>query len=305
MTRPNLFTTWLVATVAILLLAPVAFGTNNLRAPFIESENPPTVQEYFAQVRGESLTLFQSDDKGDKGVSFDINGDKNGKSGKSGRKSGTRAFLYSLAIPGLGQLYTGSKIKAAAFFGAEALCWAGYISYDSKGNDKTAIFEDYANTHWSQGRYEDYLYTNWQVRDDDSVYRNPGDPSSFYFTHHLPDTKTQQYFEMIGKYNQFVFGWDDVDPLTSPDEDAHEDKYSGRRMIYEDMRYDANKMYDRASTALKVMMANHLISAFWAALDAKRYNDNADSFAARMTVRAIVAKSDRGRYPMLTMSYKF
>jgi hypothetical protein len=186
------------------------------------------------------------------------------------------------------------------------LSWTGLFVYHHKGDVKTDQFNAYADTYWSNDRYTDFLYINWQVRDDDSTYNTPGDPTSgFFFTHHLPDTKTQQYYEMIGKYDQFVFGWADVAPLTTPDRHATERASSALRLHYEDMRHDANNMYDRATTSLLVMMVNHIISGFEAAWSAKRHNDRLDESQQRLSFRAMAASNEYGRFPMLTMQYRF
>ena len=57
---------------------------------------------------------------------------------RNGYKSPSKAFLLSLALPGLGQYYSGSKIKAAAFVGVEAFAWLMRGKWNSEGTDLTA-----------------------------------------------------------------------------------------------------------------------------------------------------------------------
>jgi hypothetical protein len=219
------------------------------------------------------------------------------------RKSVFKAFALSAIVPGAGQLYTGSKWKAVAFLGLEALSWTGYIMYHKKGDEKTTDFEQFAGDHWSENRYENFLYRNWGVYDDDSAYNDYG---HLYFGHHLPTTTTQQYYEMIGKYDQFVFGWDDVDTIaTPPIPENLPTAYSERREMYENMRHDANMMFDRASASLIVMMVNHLASGVEAALAARNHNRNVDALTDRVTIRAVTAEIERRSVPMLTITYKF
>jgi hypothetical protein len=295
------------AGIALILLLVVFSGTvlSSTAAPvrpLVNEEDNSSVSLYLTQMKGANLANLQATDDVDRPPSMDMaqKGKQQDKYHES--KSPLKAFLYSTIIPGSGQWYTGSKFKAALFFGVEALTWTGHIVYNNKGNKWTEDFELFANTYWSQDRYEDFLYRNWGVRDDDSVYGAIG----LRFTHHLPDTKTQQYFEMIGKYDQFVFGWNDVDTvLTPPDSNNYTVAYSANRMHYENMRHKANQMFDRATASLIVTMANHLISGIDAALSARRHNNQMDDQAQRLTFRAVTAGIDDNYFPMLTMTYTF
>lgn len=295
---------WLLSAFVMFLCCGGLSAAGDLEAPFVKSGDAPSVQEYFAEVKSDGLVFNQSGEKLDPVPSYDVRGQRNEDMIQGSRKSVQKAFLYSLIVPGAGQFYNGSKIKAILFLGLEAASWAGHLSYHNKGLDRTVEFELFADNHWAESSYGDYLEINWDVRDDDSIYKD-GDETRFYFTHHLPDTKTQQYYEMIGKYDQFVFGWDDVDSLETPNPDAHKTTYSVNRNTYEDMRFEANKMYGRATTSLIVMMGNHLFSAMEAAWSAQRHNKKVDRFVDRVKIRAIMAQTNNEYFPMLTMTYKF
>jgi len=296
---------FLLIVVICLIVLPAVAGAGQVAAPLINSEPLPSVTGYFDDLKSERLALTATNQTELHKSSFDIRSDQPGQV-NTGRKDIKKAFLLSLLVPGAGQLYVGSKTKAALFFGIEALTLTGHIVYHNKGEDKTDIFNAYADTYWSESRYSDWLEINWGEREDDSIYRIPGDPSSgSLFTHTLPSTKTQQYYEMIGKYNQFVFGWADIEPLTAPDPNSAEHQYSPLRLHYEDMRGDANHMYDVAKTSLIVLMVNHVISSFEAAWSAKRYNENATDLTGLFSMRASMVTTEVDRYPMLTMTYKF
>ncbi|MDD4050462.1 MAG: hypothetical protein PHR28_01005 [candidate division Zixibacteria bacterium] len=298
----------LAAIIAgMVILSAPAYGTSFTSACGVESQSaPPSIRGYFDEMKGATLAEFQNQGQpgSDEIPVFPV-GDEQAKGGKV--KSIKKAFLYSLIIPGAGQVYNGSKIKAALFLAFEAASWTGYFSYQSQGDNKTDDFNLFADTYWSQDRYEDFLDINWGVRDDDSVFVDDDPSAGYYFTHHLPETKTQQYYEMIGKYNQFVVGWADVDTLLFSNPEAAERATSAMRLHYEDMRYDANRAYDHATTSLIVMMVNHVASAFEAALSAKRNNDRIETDGGGLSIRAIKARSGNGQeqFPMLTMRYRF
>jgi hypothetical protein len=292
-----LFSAGLILMTTVIARAADGIGID----PLIDRRDDAILDDYFAEVRQSGMIHAQFAAPQRRVPSVDL--EETEEAEDAGRKSPLKAFLLSAAVPGAGQLYTGSKVKAAAFFGLEALAWAGFVVYHGKGEDKTDIYETFADIHWSETRYGDFLERNWGVRDDELVVDDLG---YSYFTHHLPDTKTQQYYEMIGKYDQFVFGWDDVDTLaTPPTPDNLGRADSPNRHHYENLRHDANVMYGRATASLIVMMANHIISGAEAALAARNHNRNIRSGDQRLSVRATTARLDDSYFPMLTMTYKF
>ena len=168
----------------------------------------------------------------------------------------------SLLVPGLGQYYNGSKIKAAGFFALDLTSWVLHFKYRSDGNKLTDKFELFQQTHWSRDRYRDYLLGAYDKGDDDSIFQTE-------VSHHLPKTPTQQYYEMTGKYDQFAWGWDDarVNDSSLIDFGSTVRPVIGRhtktahRFEYETMRNDANLKFDAADKWVIVSLANHVISA--------------------------------------------
>ena len=156
-------------------------------------------------------------------------------------------ILFSAVVPGSGEMYAGSWIKGALFLGLEVGMWTMYAHYHGQGDDIEDTFHEYADTHWSKDKW---LY----------YYNDESDPA----THSLPDKKTQQYYEMIGKYDQFKQGWDDWSP-GSPDLTEHRDHY-------ETLRNDSNVAYKNASYCTMVVLLNHLASAFDTAWTIRKYN---------------------------------
>jgi hypothetical protein len=293
-------------TLGILLIAlsTVALSSETGLMPGAGGKDQtPGVTAYLTRMQSDGRAYLQSSSDDGRPPSIDMS-DLSGNAEKyKTTKSPLKAFIYSAVVPGAGQLYTGSKFKAAIFLGLEALTWTGQIVYHNKGNDKTDAFNIFADTHWSEERYGDFIYRNWPpYRDDEDVYVD----GYLVFTHHLPDTKTQQYYEMIGKYDQFVFGWDDVDTIaTAPTYDNLDVAYSAHRMHYEDMRHDANKMFDRSTSFLIATMANHLIAGVEAALAARRHNNKVDDMGAGLSFRADVDRINDEYFPTLTMTYSF
>lgn len=216
-------------------------------------------------------------------------------------KSVKRAFLYSLIIPGTGEFYAGSKIKAALFFGLDVTLWALYFNYHGKGKDKENEYKDFANGHWSEEEYKYWLWDSVYNREID--YAIVSDTFPFkdengkhtYFSHHLPDQKTDQYFEMIGKYDQFRFGWDDF-----PEESLEQI----RRNVYLDLRRDSNDWLNKATYSAMFSLANHILSAFDAAIAVKKYNRKGERFS-QLYFKMRLTERDDEIVPKFIMSMKF
>lgn len=229
------------------------------------------------------------------------------------RKSPLKAFLLSMAVPGLGQYYYGSRVKPFIFAGVEVAALFLHFKWDRDGDDMVAAFEQYNRIHWSQDSYEQ-KYLNWAydgVTDDDDLETR--------VTHHLPDTRTQQYYEMTGKYDQFAWGWDDaslqdrdlaswgsdVQPITG---DATT-PYSANRFKYEGMRHDANRKHAKATDVLFVSMANRLAAGFEAYFTTRKLNQRGDRGAAilsevriKPSLKSFYTRLDT---PWLRVAYSF
>ncbi|MEJ2634904.1 MAG: hypothetical protein P8184_06390 [Calditrichia bacterium] len=217
-----------------------------------------------------------------------------------------KSVLFSLAVPGAGQFYSKSYVKSAIFLAVEAGAWATYFAYMKKGDNKDAEFKQYADQRWSEYRY--WSYVNYKAATEmenppelypyDEVDAPNGGrwyliPEDYYnahkseiigtlreieasgnvgFTHRLPTTKTQQYYEMIGKYpHQFGSSWDDASfdrVYSGPDQITAHNNY------YTDMRDQSNRFYDIAGYGTMVALVNHVISAIDAGFTTRRYNRN-------------------------------
>lgn len=225
-------------------------------------------------------------------------------------KSPTKAFLMSFAIPGLGQYYNGSKIKAAAFLGFEVAGWVLNRKLDRQGNDLEDEFEAFNRANWQRVRYDSLL---------GGLEAAEGDVG---FSHHLPSTMTQQYYEMTGKYDQFAWGWVDAsiddslslyDMITSDSLKTPKPSEPGTvpqsafRDQYEQMRYDANQKFKSARRWASLVLVNHLISGLEAFFAARRHNagrrtGEGQQWGMKAGLKSLHAVQDT---PYLQLSYKF
>ena len=191
--------------------------------------------------------------------------------------------LMSAFIPGAGQIYGKSWIKGALFLGAEVALWMGYKHYRDEGDQLKVEFRAFANEHWIEARYwakmaldkgdipgvteeilegDNYLSFNYEdyLEGEDGL----REYEKLFHSHSLHVVKDQQYYEMIGKYYQFEYGWDDFNP------ELH--KVSPNRAYYEDLEYRKDSQYRNAGKCAMIVLGNHLISALDAVWTVKRAN---------------------------------
>ena len=278
---------WIILAVGVLLgftCATECRATIELKSTTLESERQSLRYGYASAVliAGSPVEAYYA------GATEDDLSDK-----PAGQKSPLKAFVLSAALPGLGQYYYGSKLKAGLFFGAEVAAWALHIKWHGDGQDQENAFEDYNHAHWSKDSYSQYLMYAYGVTDDDDV-------SVQEITHHLPETETQQFFEMTGKYDQFAWGWEDAQReglgldafhSTYPTEEAiritgeSSTPSSAMRQVYEQMRKTSNDSFDKASKMIIASIANRVLSAFEAYFTTQHQNNTrrypADEFGQR------------------------
>jgi hypothetical protein len=181
---------------------------------------------------------------------------------KAGKHSPVKAAVFSAVVPGAGQAYNKSWIKAAAFLAIEVGGWIGNRHYESEGDRLTGEFETFADAHWNAERYYNWLATRSGCQSGDLACLQEYERASF--SHFLPNTKNQTYYENIGKYDQFNIGWDDATQGGERD--------SANRETYDFMRADANDQYSAATLLASAILLNHVVSAFDAAWTTNRYN---------------------------------
>ncbi len=244
-------------------------------------------------------------------------------------KSSKRAFLLSALVPGLGEWYAGSKKRGLAFLGAEAALWGLWAVWRGQGNDLEEKFRAVADEHWDPLNYlawrgstmsnnssithalpcsSEVVRVYIPARNEWMQQQRTGGLGSAAFGGCAP-REVQQYYELLGKYDQYVAGWDDLvsrrtgNAAAPADVDSVENFHSERRLRYEDQRDESNRFLKRASTISGVILINHVISAIDAARVARARAAGADEAALRRRTRLALVVPPWGRVPML-VAYK-
>ena len=105
------------------------------------------------------------------------------------------------------------------------------------------------------------------------------------FSHEIPYFGEQQYYELIGKYYQFAPGWvdypvwkngenftDAIDPERTG-ANGSKPNVQGRFLDYAEDHAHANTLLRRASRVSAVLILNHVLAAFDAAIAARLHNN--------------------------------
>lgn len=218
---------------------------------------------------------------------------------RSKLKSPLLGGAMSLLIPGSGEFYSDRLVKSGIFFAIEVAVVTTAIVYNTKGNNKTNEFQNYANQHWSAVDYATWINQNGAAYDESgapnpAIIINPNtslpswervdfaainaweaESHTTGFSHELPQYNTQQYYELIGKYSQFKYGWDTYvgKDGTRYGDDGYDVTYIPQQMkTYADNRGKANDYYYTAELATALIVVNHVISALDAAWSTSNYN---------------------------------
>jgi len=180
------------------------------------------------------------------------------------------------------------------------LIWKRYFDL---GEQETEDFEIFADVHWdfrdwvfnaslfqggewdsikvgTDGSHHLNYYVNLEggsrvfgnTKDDDDEFiqylNDPSTKDSVYIINN------HEYYENIGKYDQFFSGWNDADP-SKPDIEKTASGFiahSSNRDTYLSMRRTANRLKSIAGYAVSTIMFNHVISAVDAIFATSKWN---------------------------------
>ncbi len=270
---------------------------------------------------GDNIPVYaQADDGGDS--EFPVGGDELFRS--EDLKSVKTSFLLSLVVPGAGELYAGNMIKAGTFLAIEAGVWTGYFIYQKNGDDGIKEYEAFADAHWDFDFYYDWfasfdepdIYTEQLPVDTTDTQMHidtvSGDTT---YTYTFEPIKNHDYYEMLGKYDWFVLGWNDFDNRDDVRDSTYLIEQTAAAIIevlrggqanafyrsqwrndYMTMRKETNDYYDVAKYFIGAALLNHILSAFDAAWTAKRSNDKIyEGFTFNPKLETQVAIDSNGR----------
>ncbi len=197
-----------------------------------------------------------------------------GTSAKAARRPWTGkntaiAILASAILPGMGELYcyrssrdNWTLARVPVFLAVEGYLWYSYANNHSKGKDKKAEYEAFADAHWSEDKFlRDHPCCNAGVGDtcDSYQYYNDNCKNDYnYFFYTSVEEDREEYYENIGKYNAFVFGWDDCYIIDTAD--TNFTYWTDRRTEYVSIRNASDDYLLKADQSLMGLIVNRVVS---------------------------------------------
>ncbi|MDP6338968.1 MAG: DUF5683 domain-containing protein [Candidatus Marinimicrobia bacterium] len=216
-----------------------------------------------------------------------------------------KAMFKSFIVPGWGQIQNkDSWWKPLLFAGVETVGLLSSFNYGRRAENIRRDFESYGDEHWALARW----YSNTQ-----RIFPNQWREiligthklelkigSNYYHTNQLGELVKQyawseitvirdrDFYENIGKYDQFVGGWDDDydDPFdaagnwfTVKKGDVESIILTKRKDYYRDLRHESNLLKHYSRYAVTVVMFNHLTSGLEAGWSAKKKVKNSSEFS--------------------------
>lgn len=168
-----------------------------------------------------------------------------GEAAVDGSKSGFLAILYSLAVPGLGELYAGRFDKGKYPMIVEAGLWLGLLGVNSYGNWVEEDARIYAIRHAgieAAGK-DDKFFVNIENYSDLYDYNNQR-------------LVERRFDEVYPDEAAWRWAWDSEE----------------HRLDYKDQRIKADELHNAVSFFVLGMVANRIWSAIQAAVSVKDYN---------------------------------
>ncbi len=181
-----------------------------------------------------------------------------------------RAFLYSAAVPGAGQLYVGAS-RGYAYLAGEAIMGVAYII---SRNDARDIEQQYIDAVRAGVAFDgDGSFDAWNQED----FEHATDYDNWL------NTYTDNNGEPLDRVGPFY--WKDredfrtQDPRDSAQGDIPD---SPDRIVSKQLRTDSNSAFKRTRGILGAILFNHVVSAIDARIAARRHNSSLAETGLRM-----------------------
>lgn len=197
--------------------------------------------------------------------------------------SQSKAVLYSLLLPGLGDWKLGNRNRATTFFAVEGVIWASFIAFQIQGGDLEEEYQELAVRFagvTSTDHSDDFYAT---IRDYDSAEEYEASIKNEGQFELLPDIGSESLDQYFTDHRV-----EDFEPWLWASTD--------RRLQYSEVRSASKTAYRRADYMLAAAAANRVVSAIFAYAAARS--------AAKHEVGLNVDVNARGEFALtLTKSF--
>jgi hypothetical protein len=165
------------------------------------------------------------------------------------KKNQALAAVYSLILPGMGELYAEKFDNGRYSLVAEAAMWITYVSYQQYGT-------------WLQGDARSFATSHAGALPsgkDDQFYVNLGNFATVY-DYNDKKLRDRNISEVYDPSQGYFWNWDSDES----------------RQRFRSMRISSDKVFNNSRFVIGAIVVNHLISALNAARLVRHFNKNAD-----------------------------
>ncbi len=189
----------------------------------------------------------------------------------AGKKSVALAALYSLALPGMGELYAGSFSSGKYFLGAEGLLWLTYAAFQVRADALRDDSRAFAVAHAGitlKGKNDQYFVDIGNFLNLDE-----------YNQKKLRDRDAELVYDPALGY---AWNWDS----------------DNSRASFRDQRVASDNMYNNRKFVVAAILINHVASAINAARSAVRHNNEVEGALSDLHIEAEVLGGPFGAHGM-------
>ncbi len=226
---------------------------------------------------GLSLDQSEFNPADDSAGSYKMNREEEEFSGSSANAGLT--MLASMVLPGSGEAIMGYK-RGYAMMAVDIFAWTQVKKYHDDGEDLRQAYYDFADAHYT----DEWLVEAYNPASSDIERSGEG---AIYFPSIDPVTDVtelgnlplyvtkeddlREYYENLGKWDQFIFGWDDYTRAsvahpefdyvpTETTSDLHQPWVSENRETYRGMRLESNDAFKTRDRWLYVNIGMRVFS---------------------------------------------
>jgi hypothetical protein len=198
-------------------------------------------------------------------------------------KSPGKAFLFSAAIPGTGEFYSGAK-RGVLFMAAEVAFWTAYVVLHGRGEELKDDYIEFCDEHIVFEEDSPASSTgSWTLED----YEHATQSDNWHYVYTESNGKP---VERVGKFH-----WADLpeDMIDQPGDKPLSESQSQFRMEAFDKRGSTNDKFKQAKMFLGLVILNHIISAVDGRIAATSYNKQISETSAAISFHPTVSSSGR------------
>jgi hypothetical protein len=196
-------------------------------------------------------------------------------------KSAKKAFIFSAAVPGTGEFYSGAK-RGVLFTAAEVAFWTAYILIHGRAEDSKEDYVSFVDEHMLFEEDSPATSTeNWTLEDYEHATQSDN-------WHYVYTESNGEPVERVGKYY-----WADLpeEVMDQSGDKPIDESQSPFRVEAFAKRGSMNDEFKQAKVFLGLVVLNHVISAIDARIAATMYNNRLSQASTQVSFHPTISPS--------------